>query len=157
MASFLTGRRRDAIFPYTLRVATTFTIHFFFLPPPPEVAEGATGVTPSHPGDECGGSLCNRMLDMILLVYRVGAGMHFSCSWGCGVPRLASAYYPSASSCAVLPTRSSFFRVYIRTALRACGFYTSFYFIYWTLVPCKRRVATLSCFRHPTVLTLQCI
>lgn len=52
----------------------------FFLPPSPEVvAEGATGVKLSHPGNQRGGSLCNRMLSMLLsLLYRVGAGVHFS-------------------------------------------------------------------------------
>lgn len=70
-ASFLTGRRR-----------CTFTAHFFLPPSPEVVAEGATGVALSHPGSQRGGSLCNRMLSMIFsLLYRVGAGVHFSHWW----------------------------------------------------------------------------
>lgn len=133
-----------------LRIAMTFTTTFF-LPPSLEVAEGATGAIPSHPGDECGGSLCNRMLGMVLLLYRVGAGMHFSCLWGCGVPRLARVILQRC------PSDSSFLlAVYIRTVLHTCGFYTSFHFIYWTLVPFKHHVTTLL-LPSPTVLTLQCI
>lgn len=74
LASFLTGRRR-----------CTFTAHFLLPPSPEVVAEGATGVTLSHPGSQRGGSLCNRMLSMIFsLLYRVGAGVHFSHWWRVG-------------------------------------------------------------------------